>query len=146
MSIDTRQQLQGMARITPAQIKMLQVQRRVHGMDDETYRAMLHEATGGRTTSTRELTQAEALALISGLVPQTPADVRADKMRRKILGFAREMGWTTDDDRVDIDRVNQWCVKYGYGHKPLNRYTYHELPKLVTQFENGPYKSYLSRI
>lgn len=115
-------------------------------MDDETYRAMLHEATGGRTTSTRELTQAEALALISGLVPQTPADVRADKMRRKILGFAREMGWTTDDDRVDIDRVNQWCVKYGYGHKPLNRYTYHELPKLVTQFENGPYKSYLSRI
>lgn len=135
-----------MANATQAQIKMLQFQRRAHGMDDETYRAMLHDATDGRTTSTKELTQEEAFRLIDGLVRQTPEDIRADKMRKKILGFAREIGWTTDDNRVDTDRVNQWCERYGYGHKPLNRYKYKELPKLVTQFEKGPYKTYLSKI
>jgi len=76
--------------------------------------------------------------------------VKADKMRKKILSLTWEMNWVVKDPalKVDVERVNAWCVKYGYLHKPLNSYTYNELPKLLSQFEalhasfvNSIYKS-----
>lgn len=131
---------------TQAQIKMLQYQRRQHGMDEETYRAMLHEASNGRTTSTKELTQEEAFRLIDKLVRQTSNDVACDRMRKKIIGMARELGWLTTEGKADMERVNNWCCRYGFGKKKLNFYSEKELPKLVSQFEYGPYKSHLSKI
>lgn len=143
---------------TCAQIKMLQTLRRQHGLDEETYRGMLAEATGGRTGSTKELSQKEAFALIDGLVKalrQAQGDSTwqqrnkaMDKMRRKIIGYAREMGWWLPGEMrvVDMERINGWCCKYGFGHKPINRYSYDELPKLVSQFEQGPYKHYLNKV
>jgi hypothetical protein len=138
---------------TVAQIKMLQSLRHQHNMPEDAYREMIAQASNGRTSSTRELTQSEAFGLIDSLVDKTPnhwkqRNAAMDKMRKKIIGYAREMGWFVPGDlrKVDMERLNGWCRKYGFGKKALNAYSYEELPKLVTQFEQGPYKSYLSKI
>lgn len=102
--------------------------------------------TGGRTTSSRELHQYEAMELIKHLQAQAnkthePLVMVANKMRRKIIAMAREIKWEIKK-KANMARINNWCKQYGYLHKPLNDYTYKELPQLITQFEKGPYLSF----
>jgi hypothetical protein len=66
--------------------------------------------------------------------------MRSNNMRRRILSICYSIGWTQfDDDKkkmvVNMDKLNAWLLKYGYLHKPLNKYSRQELPLLVTQFE-----------
>ena len=118
------------------------------------------EASKGRTISVKELTFPEASELISALKKIQPAKVvdKADpchKMRGKILSHAHELGWhkkdkdgivsrdkATQKAKIDFERVNNWCIQYGFGKKRLDKYTYEELPKLVWQFQQA-YKQYL---
>jgi hypothetical protein len=142
-----------MSTATVAQIKMLQSLRHQHNMPEDAYRAMIAEASNGRTSSTAALTQSEAFGLIDSLVDKAPGhwkqrNMAMDKMRKKIIGYAREMGWFVPGDlrKVDMERLNGWCRKYGFGKKGLNAYSYEELPKLVTQFETGPYYYFLKNV
>ena len=108
-------------------------------------------ASNERTISTRELTSDEANALIKYLKQQDPDEQKAEKMRRKIISMAHEMGWASTTlshqgkPKVDMERIDNWCVKYGFLHKKLNQYLYTELPRLVTQFESV-YQSFLKGI
>lgn len=107
----------------------------------------------GRTDNSAELTDLEIGELIRYLsqLPKQSQDPnrstktgvndRGQKMRRRILSICYTIGWTVWDERlqkhrVDHPRLNAWLLKYGYLHKPLNRYTYAELGRLVSQFEN----------
>lgn len=99
--------------------------------------------TGGRSDSSKGLTYEEAGAMLVYLKSQDAAH----KMRRKIIKLAHEIDWKKPgSNMIDLHAIDNWCKKYGYGHKGLNEYTTVELPKLVTQFENGPYRHYLSTI
>lgn len=111
--------------------------------------------TNGRSTSRKDMTKAEAAALIGHLKSLDPTDRRSDKMRNKILSMAHEMGWNLSagfsmhekglpKSKIDMEHLNNWCVKSGYLHKKLDDYTYKELPRLVSQFEEV-YKSYLRK-
>jgi len=116
---------------------------------------LIHGTTNGRTEKSSELSNFEANELIRYLRTKLPQlstnglDAKADKMRKKILSLAWQMNWTyTNTKRAivcDIKRVDTWCEKYGYLHKPLNEYTYQELPRLLTQFE-AVYNSYINAI
>lgn len=110
--------------------------------------------TSGRSSSSKDLSGNEARELINYLDSELQKQMRgikekADKMRKKIISFAYQMNWTVPNQRggfsADIQRINNWCLKSGYIKKPFNDFEYHELPKLVTQFENV-YKSYLKSI
>lgn len=102
--------------------------------------------TSGRSGSSKDLTSDEANALIRHLKQLDPEEVAAEKMRRKIISMAHEMGWRLPGTtRADMQRIDSWCVKYGYLHKKLNQYLPAELPALVTQFE-AVYKSFLKGI
>ena len=122
---------------------------------------IVSEVSKGRTTSVAALLFAEADNLIKGLQKETTFKKEVNKadpchkMRGKILSHAHELGWhkkdaqgnlirdpTTNKPKIDFDRVNEWCTKYGYLHKKLDRYTYEELTKLVWQFKEA-YKGYL---
>lgn len=101
--------------------------------------------TCNRTTHSREMTEIEANELI-GYLRQQPD--RAEKMRKKILSMAHEMGWhQLKNGRyvIDMSRVDGWMIKFSYLHKSLNSYKYKELPTLVTQFELV-YKSFLNKV
>jgi hypothetical protein len=93
--------------------------------------------SNGRTESTSQLYEHECAQLIRDL--NEVSTMPEDKMRKRILSYAWEMLWvkeTPQGMKVDVERVNEWCKKYGYLHKPLNSYNYKELPRLVTQFGN----------
>lgn len=122
--------------ITPAQIKLLKTLQRQLAIPDEVYRELLYSGTNGRTTRTNELQLAEAAALITAFQAETHKEKDpADVMRKKIISMAHRLGWKqAGTERVDMARINNWCQASGYLHKPLNSYSYAELPKLVSQF------------
>jgi hypothetical protein len=57
------------------------------------------------------------------------------KMQYKCLSICHEMGWKLPNGKIDIARVDEFCLKRGHAHKKLNKYEYKELPLLITQFE-----------
>lgn len=59
-------------------------------------------------------------------------------MRSKILAIATRLGWLPEQVPGLADRwavLNTWMVERSYLSKPLFKYTYSELPKLVSQME-----------
>jgi predicted ATP-grasp superfamily ATP-dependent carboligase len=111
--------------------------------------------TGGRTNSVRKMYYAEAAALIGHLKSMDVTEERSTKMRNKILSMAHEMNWTKPvgskqlavgkGASIDMEHVNNWMLSKSYLKKKLDDYTYTELPKLVTQFEEV-YKSHLKKV
>lgn len=102
------------------------------------------EYSKGKTKNLSELTHEETQALISfltGGVEKTPKE----RMVGKILSMAHEMRWELPNGKIDMDRLNAWCIKYNPHKKPLNDFTEEELPTVVSVFERM-YKGYLSKI
>lgn len=99
--------------------------------------------TGGRSSSSKDLTSAEGIEVIRHLKSMDPDEKKADKMRRKLISMAHELHWHKPGTAIiDMRKVDGWCKKFGYLKKGLNSYTLAELPKLVTQFELGPYGAF----
>lgn len=102
--------------------------------------------TGERTASVGDMYLDEAKAMIQYLKSQDPEEQSAEKQRRYIISMAHECGYRKPGTtKVDMVKLDNWCVNYGYLHKKLNQYRQHELPKLVTQFEKV-YKDYLNKV
>jgi hypothetical protein len=132
-------------KITPTKLKCLNTLISKRGIDKETKAMMVAGFSDGRCESSKELYDDEAVAMIKHLQSLQPHQAEAEKMRNKILYYAHEMNWRNHKLKVDIQRVDAWCKKFGYLHKALDQYEYNELPKLVTQFENV-YKHYLHNL
>lgn len=112
---------------------------------------LVMDASDGRTERARELKNIEMNELLSHLDnmlkevrsdsrPHKLSFQRMDRMRKRILSICYSIGWTRFNiqkrrHEVDMERLEAWLLKYGYLHKPLNDYTYMELPALVTQAE-----------
>ncbi|NJN27175.1 MAG: hypothetical protein HC819_14945 [Cyclobacteriaceae bacterium] len=92
--------------------------------------------SGGRTHSVRNMSVVEAAELISALKEVDPVYHKENKMRRRIISMAHEMGWHIPGSKqISLARIDAWCKQYSYKRKRLNSYTYAELPRLVAQFE-----------
>ena len=98
-----------------------------------------------RTSSSRELNVHEAQALISYLKNLDPKEVAAEKMRRKIISKAHKLRWELPDGKIDMQRVDGWCITYGGYGKKLNQHAYDELVQLVTAFDRV-YRHYISKV
>jgi hypothetical protein len=131
-------------RSTQEQIRAIYALLGKHKLRDEK-ESIVAGFTAGRTKSVRAMSFQEAKALISHLKSMDPQDNSITKMRNKIISMAHEMVWRLPDGKIDIDHVNAWCIKSGYLKKKLDDYTYSELPKLVSQFEEV-YNSYLKAL
>ncbi|MBN8668752.1 MAG: hypothetical protein J0M30_14740 [Chitinophagales bacterium] len=123
-------------------------------------RDIIEQISGGRTRSTKELTWSELQSWLNSAGPATRGLQAAglpkpdnSRLMSKLFAMAHEMQWITYSrvvdtggkirNKKDYSHVHAWVEKYGYLKKPLNEYSYNELPKLVTQFELGPYRDYL---
>ena len=94
-----------------------------------------NDYSNGRTGHISELNQAEAKALIDSLIQAPSRQGNAsERMRKKIISLAHQMGWQVAG-KADMERIDNWCKKYGYLGKGLNAYKYNELPRLVRQME-----------
>lgn len=132
--------------ITPSHIKKLHLLLNRAGINTPEDKAMLAlQYSQGRTDRTSLLNDREYIALLNHL-DKTYGDVDPGTvMRRKIISRAHEMSWEMEDGSADLDRIDNWCSKYGYLHKPLNSYTAKELPRLLTQFEKV-YFDFLNKV
>ena len=111
--------------------------------------------TNGRTRSSKEMYESEAIELLAAFNSKPAADTDDKKapMLKKIFRMAHEINYITKVQQVDksgkmvvkndYSRLYEWVLKYGYLHKELRDYTYAELPKLVSQFEFGIFKHYI---
>lgn len=109
---------------------------------------LVYQFSDGRTESSRQLYDDECRQLIHFLqskINASPNQVKADRMRKKIISFFIKQGYTLESGKVDMNRVYAWVLKYGYLHQPLNQYTHLQLPALVTQAEKA-YNSFLDSI
>lgn len=127
---------------TPAQLRLIRTLLSKMHIEEEDKESIIKGFTGNRTSHISAMRDGETKALIGHLQSMDGAP-SSDNMRNKILFYAHEMNWhQPGTTKIDMTHVNNWCTKQGYLHKPLDDYTYTELPKLVSQFE-AVYKSYL---
>ena len=118
------------------------------GIRKEVKQQMVIGFSYGRETSTTQLTGEEATAFIQHLKSIDPGErmneEKAERMRRKIISMAHEINWRIPGTtKVNMLKVDAWCIKYSPQKKKLNHHKVNELAGLVTQFEKGPYSSYI---
>lgn len=102
--------------------------------------------TNGKSQSSKDMSYKEAQQLISYLNQQSQQHQEASNtMRRKILSMAHRLLWLLPNGKVDVQRVNNWCIANSYLKKPLNKYSYTELPQLVSQFTTM-YQYYVNKV
>lgn len=125
--------------------RTLQQNERLHAliftlrMDREEKAELVKTFTNGRSTSSKDLTFAEANLLIKYLDNQVVESIK--KMRSKIINIARDIGLTVGGQQsavdgqplVDWERLNVFLVKKF--KKPLHQLTRDELPNAVTAME-----------
>lgn len=111
---------------------------------------IVYSFSNGRTVSVKELTVQEANELVRHLNQQanqttTQEAAGANQMRRKILSMCHRMGWETESGKIDFEVLNKWMNQKSYLKKELNKYSYSELPKLVSQF-TAVYKHLVNKV
>ncbi len=131
--------------INPAQLKCLNTIVSQLKISKEDKKVMVLGFTGGRSESSKDLMSNEAADMIRHLKSLDPQENSADKMRKKIIAMAHEIGWNlSGTQKADMKRIDNWSKVYGFKKKSLDNYTYSELPTLVAQFEKV-YKDYLNK-
>jgi hypothetical protein len=119
------------------------------GMHDSR-KDLVYSYSSGRTDNSAELTDKEIKSLIDHLQQITQPqekktrDVesyKGDRMRKRILSLCYEIEWITYSPSkrrmvVDFERLDAWMIKSSYLHKSMNKYSFKELKKLVSQFES----------
>jgi hypothetical protein len=115
---------------------------------------IISNATNGRTEHSSALYFEEAQILLAFLTREEKEKSNV-LMLRKLFAMAHEMNWITQKTVVhtdgslrpgnDYSAVYAWVKKYSPWKKDLNKHTYEELTKLVSQFEFGPYAHHLKK-
>lgn len=109
--------------------------------------SMILGFTWGRSESSKDMTDAEAIDFIEYLRAQPNAKGKAaDKMRKKIISLAYEMRWAKAGDwKAAVDCIDKFCLsKNGIFKKELNKHSIPELVQVVSQFEMM-YKKHLNK-
>src|SRR5262249_54368433 len=99
------------------------------------YHEVVAELTSGQKKGLSELSVDELRHiehLLQDLVD--PVGSAATRMRRKVIAILAAHGMLKEG-KPDMDHINAWCVKFGFLHKPLDKYSNKELPRLVSQAE-----------
>lgn len=98
-----------------------------------------------RTESTKELYDEEMLAVIKELEDEFGVTDPCDVMRKKIIAKAHQMQWELKGGKIDMARIEKWCIEQGPYKKAFNKHDAKELPILVSVFTNV-YKHFMSKI
>ncbi len=117
-------------------------------INEDLKKDMVYDFTNGRTIHTSEMSIKEADEMIRFLrseINKNDREFQSDRMRKKIIAKFVDMGYVTKEGKADMPRIYAWVEKYGYLHKHLNKYTYEELPKLVSKNEKS-YYSFLKTV
>lgn len=93
---------------------------------------MVAQATEGRTESAKEMTDAEYNLLLSMLAQQE--DARVSVLRRVVHRMCL-MGYTTEDNKPDYVRINEWMRTRTAAKCDLGKMTHSQMMATGTQVE-----------
>ncbi|MBD5346188.1 MAG: hypothetical protein HDR92_09600 [Bacteroides sp.] len=120
--------------ITPQQLKMVHMLLHQTGLASWK-KELIHSFSGGRTTSSRELTAEEAKSLINRLKENS----EKESLIRRIWYLAYESGIIYDagdeDIRLNAGKIDLFCKMNGTVKKSLTDQTLAELKRTHRQFE-----------
>jgi hypothetical protein len=120
------------------------------GWAEEQKRDIIATYTNGRSDRTKDMHFAEAkemieaLAKLAGEIPSPQLEherrrVSEDKMRKKVISLAYQLGWTLPNGKLNYDRLNSFIASHPVTNRPecktLNDHRYAELVLLISQFE-----------
>ncbi|MFN8238614.1 MAG: hypothetical protein U0T77_10640 [Chitinophagales bacterium] len=139
-----------MKEVTPSQIKKIHtILPAAYRRNPELKQSLVYQFTENHDKlSTKDLSFYQAEELIHFLETGKTKDYSyfahfdyTNKQHMYMFSLCHQIGWEVFSESknklvVDIAALGSWLYKYGYKHKPLREYTYSELPKLITQFEN----------
>lgn len=123
--------------VTKKQIQRLHVLYHKRGFDDEAKKAMIHELTNGRTTTTKELTFNEAVYLsgyLNGGIAESPltsGEKELKKCRSDVLKRIQKLGIDTTDWNI----INGFCMNKRITGKLFYDLSVPELKKLIPKLE-----------
>ncbi|MFT4073024.1 MAG: hypothetical protein QM654_14005 [Dysgonamonadaceae bacterium] len=123
--------------ISTAQIKLIHVLLRQQGLMEEKEN-LIHSFSGGRTTSSRELSQVEAKQLINTLKGATDEPEKRKKIYNTIYALAYEMdiiyGDSEEDVQMNMAKLNVFCRERGTVKKNLSAQSHEEMKRTLRQF------------
>lgn len=99
---------------------------------------MVADFTKGKKDGLRQLSAAEYRELCRAMEYMLNPNKEPDKkqtMRRKIIALFHKMNYKLPGGKANMERIEEWCNKYGQYHKDLNKHNYKELVSLCTQVE-----------
>ena len=121
--------------------------KRRNGWDEETYRNLIHQYSGGRTTSSKELTKKEAAAFIRKFLNESPEykAMRAEclPLVKAIYAVSLEIpflnkGYESNrPEEVEMNKakINRFVMSHGVVKKPVARQNYEELKQTLSQLK-----------
>jgi len=104
----------------------------------QTKEDLVSSFTNHRTTHSSEMTFDECDTLIKHLGDNQPVHKKGskDKMRKKIIGIAHDMGWKLEDGKIDLERIDAFLLSTKSANKKkLNDLKHDQLQLAIHQFE-----------
>ena len=121
--------------------------KRKQGWDEDTYRNLIYQFSGGRTTSSKELTKKEATSLIRKFLG-TDKVKKSEWMERRgvieaIYALSFEIPFlnqgyesnTPEEKEMNKAKINRFVMTHGVVRTPIAKQTYEELQKTLKQFK-----------
>lgn len=130
---------------TNAQKRCIHRLRRQLGQDEETYRAMIYDASNGRTDSSKYLYRQEATELIGRLLDPDGVDLERQKRQKEtvktIYGLAMNIGILNKEydscdpaeRQMNIAKISAFMKKRGSIKKDISRQNLEELKATLKQ-------------
>lgn len=138
--------------ITKKQIQQLQTICSQRFSDRNERLEFLSNFVGYEISSTKELTEKQAVEVIrflnTGQLPDNSFYARFDKnskQHRTVLSYALQLGWRAENNPAfaDLHRLGTWIIsKYSPVRKPLFKMTKAECSKVISALENMIQKKY----
>ena len=125
-----------------AQIQMIHRIKGLYRWDDETYRYIISEYTHGRTTTSKEMTRGDAMALIERFV-KNMEEGAAREMVGVIYALSFEIGFlnkgygSSSPEEVEMNKakINSFVMSHGVVKKPISRQSLEELEQTMRQLQ-----------
>lgn len=99
---------------------------------------IISDFTEGKKSSLTQLSPWEYKELVRTLgatiSKEFKQDDKLDRQRKQVIANLANSGFVKEG-KADMQRINEWCVKYGHLNKPLNDYVGVNLSKLIVQSE-----------
>lgn len=121
--------------------------KRQNGWDEDTYRNLIYQYSGGRTTSSKELTKHEATSLIRKFCGND-RHARADWYERRgmieaIYALSFEISFlnkgyesnTPEEKEMNKAKINKFIMTHGVVKVPIAKQDYNELQETLKQFK-----------